>query len=235
MPQENTREVQDQPADNTVEAGITGLNTIYKCGSLAFPISLTVTVPTKRRGVHMSRLVGAVLKNTEGRNIEDALRAICREVDSTQDGCKVKCEFEYPIGDQFMGVSVQIKGAGAIRYSFRKLGITACPCSKEMCGIGHMQRSSLRVEVQSDNVIDFIEVASKLDSCFSATLSEQLKRNEEASKILAAQEKPRFVEDLVRACLKLFPSADFIEARSQESIHAHDAMAFWRRDLEQGV
>jgi GTP cyclohydrolase FolE2 len=72
-------------------------------------------------------------------------------------------------------------------------------------------------------------VAKKLDSCFSAQLSEHLKRDEEASRILEAQSRSRFVEDLVRECLKLFPSAQFIEARSFESIHAHDAIAFWRR------
>ena len=231
MPNEHTEEVQDQPADNVVEAGIADLNTIYRCGSLTFPISLMVTVPTKKRGVHMSRLVGAVLKNSEGKNIEDALRAVCRDVDATQDGCRVRCEFQYPVGDQFMGISVEVKRTGTLKYSFKKYGITACPCSKGMCGIGHMQRSSLLVEIQSDSVIDFIGVAAKLDSCFSATLSEQLKRNEEVSKIICAQEKPRFVEDLVRACLILFPSADFIEARSQESIHAHDAVAFWGHSL----
>lgn len=220
-------EVQDQPADFVVEAGITDLRIIYKCGGISFPISLTVTVPTKRRGVHMSRLVGAVLRNSEGGNIEDALRAICREVDSTQDGCRVRCVFQYPVKDQFMDVTVELKREGIINYSFRKCGITACPCSKEECGIGHMQRSYIYVKILSASIMDFIDVAGKLDSCFSATLSEHLKRPQEASKIIEAQGKPRFVEDLVRDCLRLFPSAAYVEARSQESIHAHDAVAFF--------
>jgi len=222
-------EVQDQPAENTVEAGITNLRVIYRCGELSFPITLTMTVPTRRRGVHMSRLVGAVLKNKEGKNIEDALRAMCRDVDSTQDGCDVVCDFQYPVGDQFMDVTVRLRRGGPLRYSFRKQGITACPCSKVECGIGHMQRSSIYVELQSGSVLDFLEVAAKLDSCFSANLSEHLKRSQEAIKIMEAQERPRFVEDMVRECLKLFPAADFIEARSQESIHAHDAIAFWSK------
>jgi GTP cyclohydrolase FolE2 len=222
-------EVQDQPAESVVEAGIADLRIIYKCGGLSFPISLTVTVPTRKRGVHMSRLVGAVLRNSEGRNIEDALRAICREVDSTQDGCRVRCGFQFPVQDQFMDVTVELRREGIINYSFRKFGITACPCSKEECGIGHMQRSYIYVEIPSETVIDFIDVAGKLDSCFSTTLSEHLKRSQEASKILEAQARPRFVEDLVRECILLFPTATYVEARSQESIHAHDAVAFTER------
>lgn len=225
-------EVQDQPAENIVNAGIANLRVMYKCGDLSFPVSLILTVPTKRRGVHMSRLVGAVLKNREGRNIEDALRAMCQDVDATQDGCRIRCEFQYPIGDQFLDVTIKLSREGPFNYSFRKQGITACPCSKVECGIGHMQRSSIHVRIQSESVMDFLEVAAKLDSCFSENLSEHLKRSQEASKIMSAQDRPRFVEDLVRECLKLFPAADFIEARSQESIHAHDAIAFWSRDME---
>lgn len=223
------KEVQDEFAEIPVEAGISNLRTIYRCGGLVFPIALTVTVSTKQRGAHMSRLVGAVLNNIEGRNIEDALRRVCREVNMTQDGCRVRCEFSYPFRDQFMEVSIELKAVGDIKYTFMKHGITVCPCSKEECGIGHMQRSCIRLEISSKSVIDFIEVAKKLDSCFSAPLSEHLKRDEEAFKILEAQGRPRFVEDLVRECLRLFPSAQFIEARSFESIHAHDAIAFWKR------
>lgn len=223
------RELQDEPADGIVNAGICGLRTVYKCGGLSFPISLMVTVPTRKRGVHMSRLVGAVLRNTEGRNIEDALRAICHEVNTTQAGCTVFCRFDYPLGDQFMRVSVELNEAGPINYSFKKYGITSCPCSKDLCGIGHMQRAHLVVRISSDLVLDFIEVGRRMDACFSATLSEHLKRDEEVSKILAAQEKPRFVEDIVRSCKEEFPGASYIEARSMESIHSHDAIAIWKR------
>jgi len=225
-------ELQDEPADGILNAGICGLRTVYKCGGLSFPIALTVTVPTRKRGVHMSRLVGAVLRNTEGRNIEDALRAICREVNRTQAGCTVSCRFEYPIGDQFMGISVELKETGPINYAFKKRGITSCPCSKDLCGIGHMQRAHLAIRISSEDVLDFIDVGQRMDGCFSATLSEHLKRNEEASKILAAQAKPRFVEDLVRTCKEEFPGASYIKARSLESIHSHDAIAFWMKSQQ---
>lgn len=222
-------EVQDQPGGPAVEAGISNLRIIYKSGTLSLPVTLTLTVPTVKRGVHMSRLVGAVLRNSQGGLLEDALRRMCREVDASQSGCRVKAEIQYPVDDQFMDITVNLTASGPIEYTFRKLGITACPCSREECGIGHMQRSSISLNTTSDTPLDFLDVALKLDSCFSATLSEHLKRNQEASKILLAQSKPRFVEDLVRECLKLFPQPNRIEARSLESIHSHDAVAYYAR------
>ncbi|MFQ6011316.1 MAG: GTP cyclohydrolase, FolE2/MptA family, partial [Nitrososphaerales archaeon] len=111
-----------------------------------------------------------------------------------------------------------------------KGGITACPCSKEITGIGHMQRSRLRIEVTSNNTLNFEEVALKMSECFSAEPVEFLKRADEAEKILEAQANPKFVEDIVRDCLERFPTASKIEARSWESIHAHDAVAIWRKE-----
>jgi GTP cyclohydrolase FolE2 len=220
-------EVQDRPGGQAVEAGISNLRIMYKSGNLSLPVVLTLTVPTVKRGVHMSRLVGAVLRNSQGGLLEDALRRMCSEVDSTQSGCRVRAELQYPINDQFMDITVVLNASGSMEYTFRKFGITACPCSREECGIGHMQRSSISVNLTSDSPLDFVDVASKLDSCFSATLSEHLKRHQEASKITQAQAKPRFVEDLVRECLKLFPQSRRIEARSLESIHSHDAVAYF--------
>jgi GTP cyclohydrolase FolE2 len=224
-----SNEVQDQPGGQAVEAGISNLRIMYKGGSLSLPVTLTLTVPTVKRGVHMSRLVGAVLRNSQGALLEDALRKMCSEVDATQGGCTVRAEVQYPVDDQFMDIALIINAYGPIDYTFKKFGITACPCSREECGIGHMQRSSITLKLASETPLDFMAVASKLDSCFSATLSEHLKRHQEASKIMQAQSKPRFVEDLVRECLKIFPQSRHIEARSLESIHSHDAVAFYTR------
>jgi len=222
-------EVQDQPGGQTVEAGISNLRIMYRSGNLSLPVMLTLTVPTVKRGVHMSRLVGAVLRNSHGGLLEDALRRMCCEVNATQGGCRIRAELQYPVDDQFMDIVVILNSTGTIEYSFRKFGITACPCSREECGIGHMQRSSISLNLNCDSPLDFVDVASKLDSCFSATLSEHLKRHQEASKIVQAQSKPMFVEDLVRECLKIFPQSSRIEARSLESIHSHDAVAYYTR------
>ena len=78
-------------------------------------------------------------------------------------------------------------------------------------------------------MLDFEEVALKMGECFSTTPIEFLRRPHEAEKILEAQANPKFVEDIVRECLKKFPNANKIEARSFESIHAHDASAVWKK------
>jgi len=93
-----------------------------------------------------------------------------------------------------------------------------------------MQRSRLRIEIASHSTMNFEEVALKMAECFSAEPVEFLQRTEEAEKILEAQANPKFVEDIVRDCLERFPTSSRIEARSWESIHAHDAVAVWRRE-----
>ena len=45
-----------------------------------------------------------------------------------------------------------------------------------------------------------------------------------------AQDNSKFVEDVVRDCLKRFPNAKYIHAQSLESIHSHDAIASWPKN-----
>ena len=92
-----------------------------------------------------------------------------------------------------------------------------------------MQRAELTLALRSRGALEIAEAAGKLEECFSAMPREELKRVEEAKKILEAQENPKFAEDLVRECVKRFPNALFISARALESIHAHDAVASWSR------
>jgi GTP cyclohydrolase FolE2 len=107
--------------------------------------------------------------------------------------------------------------------------MTACPCSKKMIGIGHMQRAEISAVIKTRKNLKTIETIQKLEECFSAFPTEKMKRVEEAKKILEAQENPKFAEDLLRECLKRFPDALSIEARCFESIHTHNAVASWSR------
>jgi len=223
-------DVQMQKADLAIMAGIKNLSVIFKAARWTLPVKISVVASTMdHRGVHMSRFVGAVQKHLEGNYLEESLHLICKEVNKTQPDCQVTAELTYPYRDQFLRTKVRVSENGKIAYSFRRLGITACPCSKEIIGIGHMQRSVLTLEIRSDGVLDFEEVALRMGECFSTTPAEFLRRPHEAEKILEAQANPKFVEDIIRACLKKFPNASKIEARSFESIHAHDAYAVWKK------
>lgn len=224
-------DAQMQRADLAIMAGIQNLSVVFNGSRWTLPVKVSVIASTtNHRGVHMSRFVGAVQKYMQGDYLEESLRQICRDVNKTQPHCQVIAELNYPYRDQFLRTTVRASENGKIAYSFKRVGITACPCSKEIIGIGHMQRSVLALEICTDDMLDFEEVALKMGECFSTTPTEFLRRPHEAEKILEAQANPKFVEDIVRECLKRFPNADRIEARSFESIHAHDAYAVWKKE-----
>ena len=105
--------------------------------------------------------------------------------------------------------------------------MTACPCSKKMIGVGHMQRAEISLVLRSRKAIDSLLAIGLINECFSAAPKEEMKRVEEAKKILEAQANPKFAEDLVRECVSRFPDAEYVNARCFESIHLHDAVATW--------
>jgi GTP cyclohydrolase I len=222
-----TADVQKEPAQIAVDAGVADLRVLYRDGGLSMPVTLTIQTSTRlHRGVHMSRLVRAA-NNRTSRSMEEWLKWICKEVNKTQPGSSVTSAFEMPYDDQFARIRMRATERGAITYQFSVQGITACPCSKKMIGIGHMQRAEITMVFKSGGPVDFTALVDKVSECFSATPKEEMKRLEEAKKILEAQANPRFAEDLVRECVKRFPNALFVSGRCFESIHAHDAIATW--------
>lgn len=222
-----TADVQAEASRLPVDAGIANYRVWGSAGNFAMPVELTVQTSTgMHRGVHMSRLVKAA-NGKRARGMEQWLRWICGEVNRTQPGSTVTATFDLPFDDQFAKVTMRATQRGAITYRYVVDGMTACPCSKKMIGIGHMQRAQMTVVLKSEKVLDSMSVVGKITECFSAKPKEHMKRLEEAKKILEAQANPRFAEDLVRECVSRFPDALFISGRCFESIHAHDAIATW--------
>ncbi|MDG6915896.1 MAG: GTP cyclohydrolase I FolE2 [Nitrososphaerota archaeon] len=222
-------DTQNEPAALAIDAGVSDLKVLYQNGKVALPVSLTIQTSTGlHRGVHMSRLVHAATSHSSP-EIVSWLRMICKEVNKSQPGSSVACSFELPYADQFIPVSIRTSRSGAVRYRFTAKGMTACPCSKKMVGVGHMQRAEIVMILGGDAQLDMLKLVDKMEECFSAVPTEKMKRIDEAKKILEAQEHGRFAEDLVRECVRRFPNADYIRARCFESIHAHDAVATWSR------
>jgi GTP cyclohydrolase FolE2 len=198
---------------------------MVRVGRYVLPAELTVTTLTRHsRGVHMSRLVNAAQENCNRNHVEDTLRGIVRSSNSTQKGTSATVRFSYPFKDIFVPVEIGLK-KGVFTYIIKVPGITACPCSKKIAGIGHMQRAWLTVALNSRSFVDIEEQAFRMLGCFSAETAAVMKRADEAMKIIESQRNPRFVEDVVRDALKKFPEAFYLEARSEESIHMHDAVA----------
>jgi len=222
-----TADVQSEPSRLPIDAGIAKLRVLSSAGSVSMPVELSVQTSTGlHRGVHMSRLVKAANRRRPG-TMEQWLRWICSEVNRTQPGSSVTATFELPYDDQFAKITMRATQRGAVTYQYVVEGMTACPCSKKMIGIGHMQRAQLTVVLKSEKALDSMSVVGRISECFSASPKEQMKRLEEAKKILEAQANPRFAEDLVRECVNRFPNALFVSSRCFESIHAHDAIATW--------
>ena len=223
-------DTQSEPAQLAVDAGVGDLQVTYQDGKLSLPVFLSIHTSTGlHRGVHMSRLVKAVSTARGASRVEDWLALICKEVNRTQPGSRVTCRTEVPYADQFIPVTVSRKETGPIRYQFTAKGMTACPCSKSMIGIGHMQRAELIMITEEKKAIDMMETIERMEECFSAVPTEKMKRVEEAKKILEAQENTRFAEDLVRECVRRFPESLYISSKCFESIHAHDAVATWSK------
>ena len=222
-----TADVQRETSDLVLKAGVAGLKVLYSDGHFSMPVILSILTSTgMHRGVHMSRLVAAA-SLARPRGIEAWLRSICREVNRTQPGTEVTCSFEFPHDDQFAKVVVRTTEQGRATYQHTVSGMTACPCSKKMIGVGHMQRAEIALATKGRNHPDSSIVISRIGECFSALPKEKMKRLEEAKRIMEAQANPRFAEDLVRECVKRFPNALFVSARCFESIHVHDAVATW--------
>ena len=222
-----TADVQSETSRMPVDAGIAKLRVLSRAGSISMPVELSVQTSTGlHRGVHMSRLVKAANGRRAG-TMEQWLRWICKEVNRTQPGSSVTATFELPYDDQFAKVTMRATQRGAVTHQYVVEGMTACPCSKRMIGIGHMQRAQLTVVLRSEKEVDSMSVVGRITECFSASPREQMKRLEEAKKILEAQSNPKFAEDLVRECVSRFPNALFVGSRCYESIHAHDAIATW--------
>ncbi|MDG6913659.1 MAG: GTP cyclohydrolase I FolE2 [Nitrososphaerota archaeon] len=222
-----TADVQAELSQLPVVAGIANLRVIGRLGNFSMPVELSIQTSTGvHRGVHMSRLVKAA-SSRKPRGMEQWLRWICKEVNQTQPGSSVTASFELPFEDQFAKVTMRATQRGSLTYRYMVDGMTACPCSKKMIGIGHMQRAQLTVVLKSERPLDSIGVVGRITECFSAAPVEYMKRLDEAKKILEAQANPKFAEDIVRECVSRFPNALYISGKCFESIHAHDAVATW--------
>ena len=222
-----TADVQSEASHLPVAAGVSNLRVMFSGGNLRMPVDLSIQTSTGlHRGVHMSRLVRAA-NARHAASMEEWLRWICREVNKTQPGTSVTSVFELPFEDQFARLRIRATERGALTYMFAVTGITACPCSRKMIGVGHMQRAEISVVLRSRKAIDSLMAIGRINECFSTTPKEEMKRVEEAKKILEAQGNPKFAEDLVRECVSRFPDAEYVNARCFESIHMHDAVATW--------
>ena len=212
-------------------------------------IDMSVTLPHKRRGAHMSRFIE--LLNRHRREIDiRKFRALCSELRKDHDATGAQVEVRFPY---FLEKSAPVSGAvSLIDYACTfsasvsfvnqeeqadlsvqvEVPVTSlCPCSKAISDRGaHNQRSILRARVWFERFFWMEDVIKLLEDAASCDLYALLKRPDEKWVTERAYDRPRFVEDLVReAATRLRADDNFtrfeVEAESFESIHAHNAYA----------
>ena len=208
-------------------------------------IDMSVSLPHRRRGAHMSRFVE--LLNRHRREIDiRRFRALCAELRRDHDASAAHVTVRFPY---FIEKRAPVSGAtGLVDYSCTygasvsatadelwvsvEVPVTSlCPCSKAISRRGaHNQRSIVRVKVWFVRFFWLEDLIALVEESASCDLYAVLKRPDEKWVTERAYQRPRFVEDLVREVgTRLRRDRNFprweVEAESFESIHAHNASA----------
>lgn len=208
-------------------------------------VSLSVDLPAKFKGTHMSRFVEALEHWSCELDYNSFLTLLDDVVDRLQ-ARSAHVRFVFPF---FLRKESPESGAsGLMDYTCRVDGelkegkltftlgadvpvMTVCPCSKAISEEGaHSQRAEVRIRTRFDGFVwleDLIEIGEKAGSCELYSL---LKRGDEKHVTEAAFANPTFVEDVVREAangLDEHPQINWyqVEVESFESIHNHSAFA----------
>lgn len=214
--------------------------------------TLTVDLPHAFKGTHMSRFV-EVLAQAHGeisvRSIPEVLQILIQRLDAASAHLVVHFPFfmekKAPVTgrESLMVYDCGFDAAAGAEEDFVmivKVPVTTlCPCSKEISDRGaHNQRGLVTARLRFDGLVWLEEVIETIEACASCDLYALLKRPDEKYVTEHAYDNPRFVEDVVREVAAAFDRDDRIrtfeiEVENFESIHAHNAYAYLKRDKRQ--
>jgi len=252
-------DVQNERPENEVElekVGVEGLKkyVIIKRPNMTYHVIVTInsyiTLPSFRRGAHMSRFAEVIEEIPgEANSIEELAEEISkRAFEKHGFHCYTEVFGELP----YERVRPSGKKEGSVARMFAKFstktnkrmvgvsvnGVLACPCSKELCnGLTHNQRGTLTVEIEdSKGEVELLDVIDICNQSFSSPVFSILKRSEEKKIVERIHENPRFVEDVVRKCVQLLAKkypGKYCRVRcvSYESIHDHNVCSEWSGTL----
>ncbi len=211
-------------------------------------LELSVSLASGPRGIHMSRLLEVLYAASEPLHLKD-LGEILQQHQQRQG-----CESAYlsVAFHQYVERPAPVTGLPAtqaiptiwkalrrgerteIGYQLRIPVTTLCPCSREISDYGaHSQRGWIQATLSWDdpqNVIAPRVIYQALHEQGSAPIYPLLKRADERHVTMRAYENPAFVEDLTRKATRALFAVPGVkrfalEARNEESIHTHDAIA----------
>lgn len=218
-------------------------------------VSLSVALPAKIKGTHMSRFI-EVLNAHRGEITMIAIPAILAHLKERLEAPAAQISMTFPYFVEkaapvtglkgyldceatFVGTSSDTEGedfALLVKVPVASL----CPCSKAISDYGaHNQRGEVAMQVrlaEQDGKLakmfieELIEVA---ESSASAPLYPLLKRSDERFVTMQAYDNPAFVEDIARnVSVRLREDSRIrsfeVKVTNFESIHAHNAFAISR-------
>jgi GTP cyclohydrolase I len=217
-------------------------------------VSLSVSLPAKIKGTHMSRFI-EVLNRYRGDMTMTAIPCILEDLKSRleAEAAQVRMSFPYflekaaPVSGlkgfidcdaTFVGQS----GADGTHFQLQvKVPVASlCPCSKAISDYGaHNQRGVVDMKVRLAEqegklpklwIEELFEIA---ESSASAPLYPLLKRSDERHVTMQAYDNPAFVEDIARNVSVKLREDERIDSfevvvTNYESIHAHNAFAVSR-------
>jgi GTP cyclohydrolase I len=221
-------------------------------------ISLSVALPAKIKGTHMSRFI-EVLNRYRGEITMRAIPSILADLKTRleADAAQVTMSFPYflqkaaPVSGLtgFIDCSATFVGESGPDGEHFSLQVkvpvaSLCPCSKAISDYGaHNQRGVVDMTVRltkSDGKLPKVwieELFELAESSASSPLYPLLKRSDERFVTMQAYDNPAFVEDIARnVSVKLKADeriASFeVVVTNYESIHAHNAFAVSRFSRE---
>jgi GTP cyclohydrolase IB len=208
--------------------------------------SMSVALPARARGTHMSRFV-ELLEAQTGALDARGFRSLVSDMLQKLGAASGTIEMRFPL---FLAKRAPVSGSQGLvdheacwhgtvapggRYRFEmKVAVrvtSLCPCSKEISEYGaHNQRSIISIDAEIDGAMEMEELIAIAERSASCEVYGLLKRADEKFVTERAYENPKFAEDLVRdAALELNRDGRIVrysvEAENFESIHNHSAYA----------
>jgi GTP cyclohydrolase I len=212
-------------------------------------INMFVDLPREFRGTHMSRFLEVLNKHRSNMSLV-TLENILDDIKSALNAKTAHIEVRFPYFiiknapvsriESFMNYECAFIASKGNSFDFILEVNTpvhsVCPCSKEISDFGaHNQRANIKVQVRMRKLVWIEEIINISEISASAPLYSLLKREDEKYITEYAFKNPKFVEDMVRDVSILLDKDQrityySIEAVSFESIHNHNAYAYYNRD-----
>lgn len=227
------------------------LDRLNKMQATVADIDVSVDLPGENRATHMSRFV-ETLQGMDRVVSNQTIPGLLRDVRSALSARKAQITLSFPY---FIEKTAPVsKMKSLMRYDCKFFGnvdetdqddflltvavpvTTLCPCSKAISKeSAHNQRAIVSVSLRFTEIVWIEEVARLVEESSSAEVFTLLKRSDEKFLTEQAYSRPRFTEDLVRETALKLDAIDRVTwytvmGESIESIHAHSAYAFLKRD-----